>query len=82
MSPTVADVRPAWPDLAPKGGGLAGPCPVCGGDDRFHVKDRGDGTALIRLGVDVLDRRTQEVRVHIAWFETAAGNAMPRLEMW
>ena len=51
MNPTVAEVRDAWPDLAPKGGGLggglAGPCPVCGGDDRFHVKERGDGTALI-----------------------------------
>ena len=47
--PTVAEVRDAWPDLVPKGGGLAGPCPrpECGGDDRFHVKERGDGTALI-----------------------------------
>ena len=47
MNPSVAEVRDAWPDLVPKGGGLAGPCPVCGGNDRFHVKDRGDGTALI-----------------------------------
>ena len=23
-----------------------GPCPLCGGRDRFHVQDRGDGTLV------------------------------------
>ena len=45
--PTVAEVVAAHGDLVRKGGGWAGPCPVCSGDDRFHLKDRGDGTALI-----------------------------------
>ena len=45
--PTVDQVVAAHGDLERKGGGYAGACPECGGDDRFHVKDRGDGTALI-----------------------------------
>ena len=45
--PTVADVVSAHSDLVRKGGGVAGPCPNCGGDDRFHVKARDDGSALI-----------------------------------
>ena len=44
---TVADVVSAHGALVRKGGGYAGACPNCGGDDRFHVKERGDGTALI-----------------------------------
>ena len=44
--PTVDEMVAAHGDLKPKGGSWAGPCPNCGGDDRFHVKDRGDGTAL------------------------------------
>lgn len=47
---------PSWPDwqdaagrldLKNKSGELVGPCPSCGGTDRFHVKQGGDGGALV-----------------------------------
>ena len=69
---TVAEVRAAWPDLAPKGGGLAGPCPVCGGGDRFHVKERGDGSALIGCR-GCIDNEAPDVR------RKAFGNVMRAL---
>ena len=72
VNPTVAEVRGAWPDLAPKGGGWAGPCPVCGGDDRFHVKARADGTALIGCR-GCIDNEPPDVR------RTAFGEVMRAL---
>ena len=33
--------------LRRRGREWCGPCPLCGGRDRFHVGDRGDGTALV-----------------------------------
>ena len=44
--PTVDEFVAAHPDLKREGGGYAGPCPVCDGDDRFHVKEGRDGAAL------------------------------------
>ena len=47
---------PTWSDwcdrasslgLRRRGGELVGPCPSCGGHDRFHVRPRGDGGALV-----------------------------------
>lgn len=44
--PTVDEFVAAHPDLKRVGGGYAGPCPVCAGDNRFHVKEGRDGAAL------------------------------------
>ena len=59
--PSVVTVVAAHGDLQRRGGGWAGPCPVCGGDDRFHIKDRGDGTALIGCR-GCIDNEPPEVR--------------------
>ena len=59
--PSVVTVVAAHGDLQPRGGGWAGPCPVCGGDDRFHMKDRGDGTALVGCR-GCIDNEPPEVR--------------------
>ena len=41
------------------------------------------GTETELMDIAVLDRRVAETRARIAWFEqAAAGNALPRLEMW
>ena len=45
--PTVAEWVAAVPELKRVGGQYQGPCPGCGGDDRFHVKEKGDGSALV-----------------------------------
>ena len=45
--PTVAEWAAAMPELKRRGSQYEGPCPGCGGDDRFHVKEREDGTALV-----------------------------------
>lgn len=39
--PTRQDWLRALPDLKPQGGEHVGPCPLCGGTDRFRVNDRG-----------------------------------------
>ena len=38
---TTNDFQTRFPDLRRRGRELAGPCPLCGGDDRFHVKQEG-----------------------------------------
>ena len=45
--PTAEEVAAAHGGLKRSGAEWIGPCPNCGGDDRFAVKDRGDRTALV-----------------------------------
>ena len=52
----------------------AGPCPRCGeGDDRFHIQDRGDGTALVDCricgGQGAAGRRAYGEIVEMLWPE-------------
>ena len=49
-----------------------------------HVKVTDpSGTSLERADLAAVDRRVAEVRARVAWFEqAAAGNSMPRLEIW
>ena len=45
---TAADWAERCADLKPAGRGKwSGPCPLCGGVDRFHVESRADGGAII-----------------------------------
>ncbi len=44
--PSFDDWR-ALPELSRNGRELAGPCPLCGGEDRFHVRPRADGSAVV-----------------------------------
>ena len=41
------DWAAALPNCKKKGDELIGPCPVCGGTDRFHVRRRSSGAALV-----------------------------------
>ncbi len=43
---TVSDFLTRWPNLKRVGQEWQGPCPNCGGRDRFHLRTRGDGFAL------------------------------------
>ena len=48
-----------------------------------HRISASDGMEIERMDIVVLDRRVAETRARIAWFEqAAAGNALPRMEMW
>ena len=38
---SIDDFQARFPDLQRRGRGLAGPCPLCGGEDRFHVNRDG-----------------------------------------
>ena len=39
--PTQEQWAATWPPLHRSGSELCGPCPVCGGEDRFHVRSNG-----------------------------------------
>ena len=40
--PSLSEWQTAWPQLRSAGtAALTGPCPFCGGDDRFHVAEKG-----------------------------------------
>ena len=41
LSYSIDDFQARFPDLQRRGRGLAGPCPLCGGEDRFHVNQDG-----------------------------------------
>ena len=48
-----------------------------------HSKVASEGWDYERMDLAALDRRVAEVRARIAWFEqAAAGNVMPRVELW
>ena len=38
---SIDDFQARFPDLQRRGRELAGPCPLCGGEDRFHVNQDG-----------------------------------------
>lgn len=44
---SLEDWAAALPELKRRGRELVGPCPACGGDDRFHVAAAPDGYALV-----------------------------------
>ena len=62
---TAADWAERCADLKPTGRGKwSGPCPLCGGVDRFHVESRADGGAIIGCrgcidGVPQVSRRAR-----------------------
>lgn len=48
-------------DLIRRGSEYVGPCPLCGGDDRFHVKEGWDGVAVVGCRV-CIDGQPEDVR--------------------
>ena len=59
-------------NLKPRGKGLVGPCPVCGGEDRFSVDDHARGALLQCRGCDP-NGRTNEGRDAYKAIMEAAG---------
>ena len=57
-SPTVEEWVSAL-DLTRRGSEFVGPCPVCGGDDRFHVRE-GNGRAVFGCRSCIDGRTTTE----------------------
>ena len=55
---TADDFLARFPDLRRRGRELAGPCPLCGGDDRFHVNQ--DGVFGCRRCIDDDARQAAE----------------------
>ena len=77
--PTVDEVVAAHGELVSKGGGWAGPCPACGGEDRFHVKARPDGRALVgcRGCIDGQAPADKAKAWGLIWQELFGDRAMP-----
>ena len=81
---TAAEWAQRCPDLRHAGRGRwAGPCPLCGGVDRFHVETCADGRAIVgcRGCIDGLPQASRRKRfgelVRAVW-PSATGRAHPR----
>lgn len=56
---TLADFVEAWPHLRQVGSEWVGPCPSCGGTDRFHVRSGSGATFGCRTCIDGEDDETK-----------------------
>ena len=59
---TVTEILARWPYLSRVGQEWQGPCPNCGGRDRFHLRTRGDGSALFGCRGCIDDQPTDQKR--------------------
>ena len=74
-NPSIGDwhARAAGLNLKRRGKTLVGPCPVCGGKDRFSVEDRDGGALLQCRGCDPNGRDQGPVATPTSAIMEAAG---------